>query len=227
MADEPTTASVTPGNAPEARSPTGEIVDQQAATTPPATEAKPTEPAPAEGEKKPEPQAVPEKYEFKVPDGQQLNEALVAEATPLFKEMGLSQENAQKLFDFHNKTVAEAAAAPMKAYEEMRDAGRKEIVADKDLGDGKSDLKPEVKATIAKAIDALPNAKEFRAAMDLTGVGDNPAFVRAFAHMAKQLAEGTPVRGSGPSPAGQTAPGAASRTSPAQALYPNLPSSAG
>lgn len=186
---------------------------------------KTPEPKAPEGDKKPDPAAIPEKYEFKVPEGQVLNEALVAEATPLFKELGLSQEGAQKLFDFHNKAMADLAAAPMKAYEEMRDAGRKEIISDKALGDGKADLKPEVKANIAKAIDSLPNAKEFRDAMNLTGVGDNPAFVRAVNHWASQLAEGTPVRGNGPSPAGQTRSGEAARPSPAQAMYPNLNSS--
>ena len=207
-------------NDPAARTETGEIKDVQAPASqdPAKTEG---DKAP-EGDKKPAASAVPEKYEFKAPEGATVDAKLVEEVTPLFKEMGLSQENAQKLFDFHTKTVADAQAAPMKAYEEMRDAGRKEIVADKALGDGKSDLRPEVKADIAKAIDSLPNAKEFRAAMDLTGAGDNPAFVRAIAHFAKQLSEGTAVRGAGPSPAGQTAPGAAARPSAANSLYPNL-----
>lgn len=231
MADEPNSAP-TPGNAPEARTPTGEILDQQAkqpdgsANQPPVkTEAELAAEAAKAGDKKPEAPVVPDKYEFKAPEGFALDDALIAEATPLFKELGLSQEGAQKLFDFHAKALGAASEAPTKAYETMRDTWRQDVIADKALGDGKGDLKPEVKAAIAKTIDAMPNAKEFREAMNLTGVGDNPAFVRAFYHLATQLSEGTPVRGSGPSPAGQTAPNAAPKSA-AQSLYPNLPSSA-
>jgi len=205
-------------------------VDQQAKQPDGSANADPVKPAdaakPADSEKKPaEASVVPDKYEFKVPEGAQLNEALIAEATPLFKEMGLSQENAQKLFDFHNKAIADVASAPGKAYEDLRTSWRNDTVANKELGDGKA-LRPEVQANIAKAIDSLPNAKDFRAAMDLTGVGDNPAFVAAVNHWAKALAEGTLVRGGNPSPAGQAAPGAGPKSA-AQAMYPGLPSSAG
>jgi len=59
--------------------------------------------------------------------------------------------------------------------------------------------------------------------MDSTGAGDNPAFIKAFYKLAQRVTEGSYVQGRGP--AEVTAPGGR-RPSPAQAMYPNLPSSA-
>ena len=76
--------------------------------------------------------------------------------------------------------------------------------------------------------DRLPSAPaqvrlEFSGAMDLTGAGDHPAFVKALWKLSAYITEGSHVAGSGPSAHGQTAPGAATRPSAAKALYPNNP----
>jgi hypothetical protein len=57
--------------------------------------------------------------------------------------------------------------------------------------------------------------------MDITGAGNNPAFIRAFFKLAQQVTEGRHVAGRGPSTAGQSNPSAAPRTA-GEALYPNL-----
>ena len=231
MAEETVTtpAEPTQGNDPTARTLEGTIIDQQAATTP-TTETKPAETKPAEtAEKKPDAPVIPDKYEFKAAEGAELDTKLIEAATPLFKELGLSQEGAQKLFDFYNTATAAQAEASTNAMNAMRESWRGEVTKDPALGNGTDNLKPEVRANIAKAIEAVGDEKAvsaFKEAMDLTGAGDNPALIRGLNAIGKLLSEGTLVRGAGPSPAGQVAPGAASRTSPAQALYPNLPSSA-
>jgi len=63
--------------------------------------------------------------------------------------------------------------------------------------------------------------------MNTTGVGDHPAFVRALNKFGQLFGEGKFVNGGGPSPHGQKAPGAPDKPSPAQALFPKLPSAAG
>ena len=236
MADEPvaTQPAVTQGNEPEARTATGEIKDQQ--TTQPAgsanqepvkTEAK-TEPSTegkAEGEAKPA-EGVPEKYEFKAPEGRELDTKAIEAATPIFKELGLSNDQAQKLVDFQAAREAEAAAAGAKAYEDMRADWRGKVVKDPVIGDGREGLKPEVKANIARAIDSVGDAKTVDAlkdALNLTGAGDHPAIVSAFNALGKLLSEGTAVKAGGPSAV--KAPGSGPMT-PARALFPNLPSSA-
>ncbi len=232
MPDEPNVNSPTlpaavetMGNSPEARNPDGSIKDPALAATTPAEPAK-TEPAKTEPAKEPaKADAVPEKYEFKPPEGYEVDPKFAEEAGGVFKELGLTQAAATKLFDMYAAKVLDASNAPLKAYEDIRDGWRKEAAADKVLGNGKDDLRPEVKASIVSAIDSLPKdvAESFREAMSLTGAGDNPAFIRAFYELSKAFNEGKPVAAGGPSAVAK--PG--SSRSAASAMYPNLPSSAG
>lgn len=169
------------------------------------------------------PTGAPEKYEdFKVPDGLKVNPEKMTAATTLFKELGLPQDGAQKLVDLYAKELTEAAEAPLNAYLDQRKEWQKAVMADPEIG-GK--LK-EVRTTISRAIDTLggPLAKEFREAMDLTGAGDHPAFIKAFFKFGSQLTEGRHVNGGGPSIHGQARPGNASGPG-AAAMYPGLPSS--
>lgn len=174
-----------------------------------------------EGEEAP-PAGAPEAYtDFKVPDGYTLDKATLAEAAPIFKEMNLSQDQAQKLVDFYTKQQQATVDKPYQDYLALRKTWADQVKADYGQQFG------EVKATIGRALATLPPevSKGFREAMDMTGAGDNPAFVKAFYALAKAATEGRPVTGKGPSPAGQAAPGAVNRPSPASALFPNLPSS--
>ncbi len=51
-------------------------------------------------------QTVPDTYaDFVMPEGVELDSALLTEAAPLFKELGLTQDQAQKLVDFQAKQV--------------------------------------------------------------------------------------------------------------------------
>ncbi|HEX4919320.1 MAG TPA: hypothetical protein VFV92_01095 [Candidatus Bathyarchaeia archaeon] len=141
-----------------------------------------------------------------------------------FKELNLSQDGAQKIMDLYNKEVVEAQEGPYKLWQETQDKWRTEIMQDPELG-GKLD---QVKATVARAIDGLGDPKlatEFRAAMDFTGAGNNPAFIRAFYKLASKLTEGGAAAGGGP--AGSGTPGGNKPPSVAQALYPNLASGRG
>lgn len=164
----------------------------------------------------------PEKYEdFKVPDGYTLDSDVGKAATEIFKNLGLPQEGAQQLVDFYVKQTQEAAEAPFKLWQDTQKAWVDEIKADPDLG-GKL---PEVKATISKALDGLGDPKlaaAFREAMDFTGAGNHPAFIRAFYKLSQRLTEGTHVAGKGPASAGQSQKGQA-KPAPANALYPDLP----
>jgi len=219
-------------NTPEARSPTGTLLDQAgnqpsdpslqtdtSATT--TTEPAPssTTPAPA-----PKPTEVPEKYDLKAPEGYDLNEAIVGEASTLFKEMKLTNDQAQKLVDFQAKLQKDAAEAPYAAYDAMREEWQGQVKADPELGP----KLPQVKETIGRALDTLGDptlVATFREAMNLTGAGDHPAFIKAFYKLSQAVVEGTPVRGANPSPHGQTQSGRVDRPSAAQAMYPTLPSS--
>lgn len=163
----------------------------------------------------------PEAYaDFTAPEGFEIDPTALAEATPIFKELGLDQAKAQKLVDFYAKQSQQAAEAPMKLWQDTQKDWVDSIKADPEIG-GKLDT---VRATVAKVIDSLgPElAADFRQAMDFTGAGNNPAFVKVMFKLAAQLTEGGFVRGGNPSAGGQGNQGRP--TSAAQALYPNLPS---
>lgn len=225
----PKTESATTGSeaktetkvAPKAEGP-GSLLD-------PKVEAKKDEPKadPAkEGDKAKPAVGAPEKYtDFKLPDGVTLKPESLAEASATFKDLGLSQEGAQKLVDFHVKTLQESSAAPLKAFTDLQEQWKTEAKSLPDIG---GELGPSGKVVVAvsKMLDGLNDpglATEFRAAMNYTGAGNHPAFIRVMYHLAQQFTEGTAVTGRGPSGLGQQAPGAA-RKSAAQEMYPTLPS---
>lgn len=230
-------------NAPEARTETGEIKDvslgsiQTSTTTDPTTttetgsvlKTESTEPdgttllTKKEGEAKPA-EGAPEKYEdFKLPEGIELKGEQLEQATKLFKDLNLPQAAAQSLVDYHTTQLKAAATAGTETMNTMRSDWQAAVKADPEIG---SKL-PVVKAEVSRALDSLNNpalVTEFKAAMDLTGVGDNPAFIKAFYKMAQMVNEGRPVSGKGPSPLGQSPSGTQPKPSAAQAMYPNLPS---
>ncbi len=166
-------------------------------------------------------QGAPEAYtDWKVPDGFTIDKPVNDEAVGLFKEMGLSQESGQKLVDFYVKHTTEAANQPYEAWTTMQEKWVKEAKADPTIGPRMN----EVKQTISRALDVLGDTKlaaDFREAMDFTGAGNHPAFIKTFYKLAQMVTEGRHVAGKGPSAEGQKAPG--QTTSAAGAMYPNLP----
>lgn len=166
---------------------------------------------------------------FTVPEGYELNPEVATEASTLFKEMGLNQDQAQKLVDFYGKQVQSrdttSTAAAETAWSETNKAWQTETLADPDLGPNIG----KVKETISRALDSLGDAaltKDFKQVMDMTGAGNHKSFVKAFYKLAQAATEGRHVKGTGPTVEGQRAPGQG-KPSAAQALYPTLTSAGG
>lgn len=179
--------------------------------TPPATP-DPTAPA----------NTAPDTYVFTPAEGAAYDPALIEQATPVFKELGLTQAAADKLVALWNNAAKSAADASLAAVKTMREGWVAEVKADLELGP-KLDT---IKADIGRAFDSMNDPKlvsEFKAAMDLTGAGDNPAFIRAFWKMSQRMIEGKPTSGGGPSPLGQNKTGTIPKPTLAAAMYPNLP----
>lgn len=224
------------------RTPEGTLVDQKTAPsatttaeptkpeTKPATETAEAKPADAKdskpsllNEKDKVEAGAPEKYaDFTAPEGFELDKATVDKFLPIAKELGLSQAGAQKLVDFQSELSKQASEAGVQLWMDTQKQWVDEIKADKDIGH----KLPEVKTTISKAIDSVLGpelAPAFREAMDFTGAGNNPAFIKGFFKFAQRFTEGTHVPAGGPSKFGQVRPGSAPTTG-AAAIYPHLPS---
>ena len=192
------------------------MIDQSSAQSP--TSSPPSETSNAASDSATSQTGAPEKYEFKPADGQTLDQAVLDRATPVFRELNLTQAQAQKLVDTYNAAIREGS---IKAVEDMRAGWRKQVTDDREMA-GRLD---QIKSDIGQLKDTLDptTRKDFEEAMNLTGAGDHPGFVKAFWKMSQRFIEGKHVSGASPSPNGQRPPNSAP-PSLAQQMYPHLPS---
>lgn len=171
-------------------------------TTP---ETKPTEP---EGDAKPA-SAVPEKYELTYDKA--FTDADKAELETMARELGLTNEAAQKLAEKALAGRSSATAAAQKALEAQADKWAADSLADKELGNGdKATLKANL-AIAVKARDAF-GSKDLIDLLNTTGYGNHPAVIRHFLSLGKAVSEDSFV------PAGSGAK--SMNTDPASVLYP-------
>lgn len=132
---------------------------------------------------------VPESYEIKAPEGMELDTALMEKVTPIFKELGLTNEQVQKLADVYSPYVKELVEAGTKEalefHNQQKDEWRKESIAA--LG---SKSKEEL-ANTAKFINTFSSSKEeakaIREMLDISGLGNYLPFIRMFSNAGKRL----------------------------------------
>ncbi|WP_447888489.1 peptidase [Serratia fonticola] len=135
-----------------------------------------------EPEKKDEKPVVPEKYEFKAPEGvEQLDPQALAVFEPIAKELGLSQEQAQKLVDIYPQIQQQQAELWSK---QVTDWGE-QVKADKEIGGDK------LTASVGQAQKALDQfgTPALRDYLHTSGLGNHPELVRAFAKVGKMMSE--------------------------------------
>lgn len=175
----------------------------------------------------------PEKYgDWKVPDGYEMDPEVTKEAEPLFRELGLSQEAAQKLVDLYAKhsikSLEEHNSRANTWWAERQQEWRDSLKRDPEIGklagqNGNFGPDSKIVQTVNAALNDLQNPKlvsDFKEAMDLTGAGNNPAFVKVLYALASKVTEGTSYA-SGGNPVN-----ASRRPTAAGAMYPNLRSEA-
>ena len=129
---------------------------------------------------------VPEAYTFEMPEGMELDQGLLDKATPTFKELGLTNEQASKLVGIyaeHVKAQADGSADAIEAWygerraaeiAEANEAGIAAIKADKEIGG--SNFEP-VKARVVEAVGAI-GTPELRQTFDKLGLANDPEIVR-------------------------------------------------
>lgn len=176
-----------------------------AAATPPILGAEPAAPA--------APVGVPEKYELKPPEGQTLDSSVLETFTPVFKELGLTQAQAQKLVDTQFAVTAKAVEATQKQLgDQVAEENAKWAKAcreDKEIGGANF----EANAAIANKALAAFGSPELKTELIASGYANHPAFVKLFWTIGQKLAESTaPTHGAPP----------ASAKSAASVLYPSM-----
>ena len=203
----------------------GTIVDPAEPTEPTAPvppeggEGNPTDPAPAataqatdateptadmpsllgegdqnDGDQKPA-QAAPEAYEPFDVEGQQFTEAQLEGFAATAKELGLSQENAQKMLAAMVPTARQYLVADVKAKSQEWAS-----LSEKDPEIGGANFK----ANVGVANSALKQfaTPEFTALLRGSGLGAHPEVVRVFYRIGKAMQQDHGVTGSASAPAG-------------------------
>ena len=158
---------------------------------------------------------VPEKYEIKIPDGMEVDKAMLEEATPMFKELGLSQEKAQKVIDFYSTKVLPAfVKRSADTWNAQKESWAAEVKKDQEIGGTKFDASVKSAQRVLNTLGTDALKKVF----DEYGLGNHPEFVRVFARMATHLKEDTIETGDkNLRPTGNTMEGIAT------VLYDNTP----
>lgn len=185
-------------------------VAPQAPTTPtaPETQAPATEQSAA-----PTAPSIPEKYEFTLAEGYQLDTQALPEFEAAFKDLGLTQEQAQKLVDLDAKRTLTAQQNAQEAAVLQRNqqvaAWTEELAKDPEFGGAAFETNVGI-AMKAMGQFGTPQFKEF---LETSGIGSHPEVVRFFHRVGKELGEGSVHRTTNDIPAERDL---------ASRMYPNL-----
>lgn len=134
-------------------------------------------------------QTPPDTYaDFAMPEGVTIDAELLSEATPLFKELGLTQEQAQKLVDFQAKQVQAGSQKQVDAFNQQLDEWREQSENDKEFGGDKFDENVKV----AQAAINKFGTPELKQLLNDYGVGNHPEVIRFMVRVGKLTAEDVP-----------------------------------
>lgn len=193
----------TPASAPEA--PNSAATDVQSGATvetPEQAPAPPETPAPEKTDGDGQPQGAPDDYaDFKLAEGADLDAEVLTSFKGIAKELGISQEAAQKLIDLQGQLDSKRMQALEAAQAEQSQRWADTVKADKELGGENYDKTVE---TAIKAVEKF-GSPELRALLNETGIGNHPELVKFCHRIGKALSEDSLVMGGDQKPGARTA----------------------
>jgi len=147
-------------------------------------------------------------YEFKAPEGMELDKTALADFTAVAKELKLPAETAQKMVDVATKLQQRQ----LETHTKQVDAWAEEVQTGK-TADGKDlpehlrvpggDKLPETLAVCKKAMSLGP--PELKQLLNDSGFGNHPAVVRFMYSVGKAMSEDRFIAGNGQQPQGDMA----------------------
>jgi hypothetical protein len=139
---------------------------------------------------------VPEKYEFKAPEGAAFDPGIVEAYSSAAKEAGLSQDAAQKVLEKMAPALAARQDAQVQAiHKEWSDASS----ADKEFGGEKLKENLGIARKAYDAFDPIPQGQTttpLRTLLETTGLGNHPEIIRFLYRAGKAISEDHFVGGS-------------------------------
>ena len=126
--------------------------------------------------------------DFSLPEGMTMDEALLAEVTPLFKEVGLTQEQAQKFIDIQAKQNAGAEQNSIDAFNSQMQTWKDESKNDTEFGGDKFN---ESLVSAKSALDKFGTPK-LTELLNNQGLGNHPEVIRLLTKVGRLTQEDVP-----------------------------------
>lgn len=126
--------------------------------------------------------------DFTMPEGMTLDPAQLEAAAPLFKELGLNQEQAQKLVDFQAAQVQAGQQGQLDAFNQLKTDWVEQAKKDPEIGGAKFD---ENIGDAKRAISKFGN-EGFTKLLNDFGMGNHPEVIRFMAKVGRLTKEDNP-----------------------------------
>jgi hypothetical protein len=152
----------------------------------------------------------PEKYELKLPEGFEASDTSLSEFTPLAKELGLSNEQAQKLVDLYGGRMQSLITQQQEAWQQQVEAWRKEAKDDPEIGGAKLDAAVKNGQRVLKQFGDETLVKY----LEDSKLGDHPALLRMLNRIGAAIREDAII---------VPRPGGSDGVPLAEKMYPNAP----
>lgn len=150
-----------------------------------APDAAATDPG-AQTQDNPPPQATLAEYEdFVLPEGVEVDTETMSEARGLLAELGLPQEQAQRLVDFYAGKIRQFGESQAGNWVKLNEKWVSDFKADREIG---GERIQETVAAAARAMDRF-GTPGLREALIMTGAGNHPEVIRFVARVGRATSE--------------------------------------
>lgn len=124
-------------------------------------------------------------FELKLPEGSNLDASYLEQTKALAKELGLSQEAAQKLVERDSGLMSSAHERNMAKVRENTEQWARDAQADKEIGGN------NFQSSVTDAKTALDKfgTPEFKNLLNQSGVGNHPELIRLLSRVGKAMRE--------------------------------------
>lgn len=164
-----------------------------------------TKPPASDGDKVPE----DGKYDFKVPEGMELDSELAGALGPEFAKLGLTQTQAQALVDKYAEITATRMKQQHENFDNIISGWAEQAQKDPEIGGAKWD---ESVSAARRAVERI-GTPAFREYLNVTGAGNHPEVIRFMTKVGAMIREDSPASGG--------AGGAGKPADPAHILFPD------
>jgi len=156
-------------------------------------------------------EGAPDQYEFKMPEGMEeaLDEDTAKEFSEVAKELGLTQDQAQKVVDVQVGLMNRIGEKLQGEWSTLQEEWRADAKSDKEFGGEKFQ---ENLGYAVKAIDTF-GSEALKEALEVTGMGNHPELVRFCISVGKMIGEDGVMSGG---------KGNSQERDPAKTLFPDM-----